>query len=311
MSSDFVAGYISGAVGILIGNPLDLVKVRLQARKASDTLRASQQSYRYFESTSSLIKGAAAPILGYGALNALLFVAYNRSLKSLDPSVDDPINLDANVSLVNIWLAGAAGGMASWLISSPTELVKCRAQLSRNQNISSWSVFRDIIRAHGVRGLYFGGLITSVRDSVGYGFYFWSYELCKRSFSSLNESNQQEALKVLLCGGLAGIITWASVFPLDVVKTRLQAQPIIAQTVTEVADAQQRPLLQVSSHRPRTLNSLEIARYAYRSEGLSVFFRGLGICSIRAFIVNAAQWAVYEWLMKEFNKASAAPHVSI
>lgn len=118
---------------------------------------------------------------------------------------------------------------------------------------------------------------------------FWSYELCKRSFSSLNESNQQEALKVLLCGGLAGIITWASVFPLDVVKTRLQAQPIIAQTVTEVADAQQRPLLQVSSHRPRTLNSLEIARYAYRSEGLSVFFRGLGICSIRAFIVNAAQ----------------------
>lgn len=57
MSSDFVAGYISGAVGILIGNPLDLVKVRLQARKASDTLRASQQSHRYFESTSSLIKG--------------------------------------------------------------------------------------------------------------------------------------------------------------------------------------------------------------------------------------------------------------
>jgi solute carrier family 25 carnitine/acylcarnitine transporter 20/29 len=57
MSSDFVAGYISGAVGILIGNPLDLVKVRLQAQKASDTLRASPQSHGYFESTSSLIKG--------------------------------------------------------------------------------------------------------------------------------------------------------------------------------------------------------------------------------------------------------------
>lgn len=57
MSSDFVAGYISGAVGILIGNPLDLVKVRLQARKASDTLRTSSQSHGYFESTSSLIKG--------------------------------------------------------------------------------------------------------------------------------------------------------------------------------------------------------------------------------------------------------------
>jgi solute carrier family 25 carnitine/acylcarnitine transporter 20/29 len=117
---------------------------------------------------------------------------------------------------------------------------------------------------------------------------FWSYELCKRNLSSLDESSQQEAVKVLFCGGIAGIITWASVFPLDVVKTRLQAQPLVAHTVTEVADAQ-RPLLPTSPSRPRTLNSLEIARDAYRSGGLSVFFRGLGICSVRAFIVNAAQ----------------------
>ncbi|EED17525.1 mitochondrial carrier protein, putative [Talaromyces stipitatus ATCC 10500] len=311
MSSDFVAGYVSGAVGILIGNPLDLVKVRLQARRGDESLRASSQGHGYFETKSSLIKGAAAPILGYGALNALLFVAYNRSLKFLDPSVINPTNLDANVSLMNIWLAGAAGGMASWVISSPTELVKCRTQLSRNQNISSWTVFRDILRVQGVRGLYFGGLITSIRDSVGYGFYFWSYELCKRSLSSLDDSSQQEALKVLLCGGVAGIITWASVFPLDVVKTRLQAQPFIAHTVSEVPDFQRRLLPPTSSSRPRILNSLEIARDAYRSEGFSVFFRGLGICSVRAFIVNAAQWAVYEWLMKEFNRASTAPHVSM
>lgn len=118
---------------------------------------------------------------------------------------------------------------------------------------------------------------------------FWSYELCKRNLTTLDESSQQEALKVLFCGGIAGIITWASVFPLDVVKTRLQAQPLIAHTATEVADAQQRPLLPTSPTRLRTLNSLEIAQDAYRSEGLSVFFRGLGICSVRAFIVNAAQ----------------------
>ena len=31
MSADFWAGYLSGAVGILIGNPLDLLKTRLQA----------------------------------------------------------------------------------------------------------------------------------------------------------------------------------------------------------------------------------------------------------------------------------------
>lgn len=57
MSADFWAGYLSGAAGILIGNPLDLVKVRLQAGECSTTpdrapLSASQQ-----RSFSSLLRG--------------------------------------------------------------------------------------------------------------------------------------------------------------------------------------------------------------------------------------------------------------
>lgn len=35
MSAEFWAGYISGAAGIVIGNPLDIVKVRLQAGQAA------------------------------------------------------------------------------------------------------------------------------------------------------------------------------------------------------------------------------------------------------------------------------------
>jgi solute carrier family 25 carnitine/acylcarnitine transporter 20/29 len=46
-----------------------------------------------------------------------------------------------------------------------------------------------------------------------------------------------------------------------------------------------------------------VARNAYRTEGPSVFFRGLAVCSVRAFIVNAAQWAVYEWIMRELDPA--------
>ena len=44
MSADFWAGYISGAVGIVIGNPLDIIKVRLQAGApggASSTLNST------------------------------------------------------------------------------------------------------------------------------------------------------------------------------------------------------------------------------------------------------------------------------
>ncbi|KAH8701727.1 solute carrier family 25 protein [Talaromyces proteolyticus] len=307
MSSDFWAGYISGAAGILIGNPLDVIKVRLQAGGSPNELSSSPSSLSparndKFQVATSFARGAAAPILGYGALNALLFVAYNRSLKVLDPSISDPTNLD-QVSLAKIWLAGATGGMASWVVSSPTELIKCRAQLSRDRNISSWSIAKEIVQTSGLRGLYFGGLITSFRDSVGFGFYFWSYELCKRNILSSHEgAGHQEALKVLICGGIAGIATWTSIFPLDVLKTRLQAQPLHTIAIEQASEIQ--PLVrQSSSSSTRSpLSSLEIARQAYRAEGLQVFFRGLGTCNIRAFIVNAIQWAVYEWLMKELSK---------
>lgn len=46
------------------------------------------------------------------------------------------------------------------------------------------------------------------------------------------------------------------------------------------------------------MGAWEITKHSYRTEGLAVFFRGLGICSVRAFIVNAVQWAVYEWVMQ-------------
>lgn len=120
-------------------------------------------------SFSSIRIGATAPILGYGALNALLFVAYNRTLMLLDPSVTDPTN-PQGVPLRDIWMAGAAGGLASWAVSSPTELIKCRAQLGTHGQGSSWAITKDIFRRNGARGFYFGGGVTSIRDCVGYGF---------------------------------------------------------------------------------------------------------------------------------------------
>lgn len=152
---------------------------------------------------------------------------------------------------------------------------------------------------------------------------FWSYELSKRYMTTENETAHQTAMKVLLCGGIAGIITWASVFPLDVVKTKLQAQRLDHLRTAVPSDT--RPLLASSVEHGRPLTSLEIAKRAYRAEGLKTFYRGLGVCSLRAFIVNAVQvcsaqsarvlfayiiiqWATYEWLMKAFNEPLGKAH---
>ncbi|KAI9840894.1 MAG: hypothetical protein M1837_001221 [Sclerophora amabilis] len=161
MSADFWAGYISGAAGIIIGNPLDLIKVRLQAGQSTATSDGSQVDR--FRNLGTLVKGAAAPILGYGALNALLFMSYNRTLIGLGDEASNP------TSAWKIWLAGATGGLATWVVSAPTELVKCRAQVSSHEQ-SSWTIARDIFKSGGIKGLYVGGVVTSLRDSIGYGF---------------------------------------------------------------------------------------------------------------------------------------------
>ena len=78
MSADFWSGYVSGAIGILIGNPLDIVKTKLQAGSARHTSEVHvvsgnvQASPKSIERLTQLARGAAAPILGYGALNAIL-----------------------------------------------------------------------------------------------------------------------------------------------------------------------------------------------------------------------------------------------
>ncbi|KAL7619944.1 hypothetical protein AAE478_010491 [Parahypoxylon ruwenzoriense] len=289
MSADFWAGYISGAVGILIGNPLDLIKVRLQARDAIAAQTATSYAQQ-FGSKSALVAGTAAPVLGYGALNALLFVSYNRS----EAAINTALNASSS-NLWTTWLAGAIGGLATWVVSTPTELIKCRAQLS-SPPASSWAIAKQVFRAEGIKGLYFGGVVTALRDSIGYGFYFWSYELSSKWVESGRQNSSafsQDAAKVLLCGGLAGVVTWASVFPLDVIKTRVQTQPF---------DATAMPLLSSSQSSQKRLGAMEIARDAYKEGGMRVFFRGLTVCSVRAFIVNAVQWAVYEWIMLELGQ---------
>ncbi|KAL1900789.1 hypothetical protein Cpir12675_000803 [Ceratocystis pirilliformis] len=326
MSSDFWAGYISGAVGIIIGNPLDILKVQLQAGKgaAGSLLPPSPQTASPAQKTSaqalrSLATGTAAPILGYGALNALLFVIYNRSEKALTdlcsplgpdsrpPSPDSPKNLYIT------WLAGALGGLATWSISTPTELIKCRVQLAPPSTpVSSLAMCRAVLRSAGLRGLFAGGGVTALRDSVGYGFYFWAYELAQRYARGPNRGAAQataegysEAARALLCGGVAGVVTWASIFPLDVIKTRVQAHPQLftPKPMFVSASAETKQLQPQRQRQPygrnMEISALQAARQAYAHGGMRVFFRGLGVCSVRAFVVNAVQWAVYEWVLRE------------
>jgi len=175
MAADFWAGYLSGAIGILVGNPLDIIKTQLQASGSRPTLSqdiicselATVRAEKPVRKWTSFARGSSAPILGYGALNALLFMTYNRSLALLNTGTTSECAV--RPSAWSIWTAGALGGLATFVVSAPTDLIKCRAQVSSPPR-SSLDIARELWRHGGVRGLYVGGGVTSMRDAVGYGF---------------------------------------------------------------------------------------------------------------------------------------------
>jgi hypothetical protein len=70
MAADFWAGYLSGAIGIIIGNPLDVIKVRLQA---GDSHADASSNLSRFERASSLVRGPSTSIFLY-QINPLIII---------------------------------------------------------------------------------------------------------------------------------------------------------------------------------------------------------------------------------------------
>ena len=184
-----------------------------------------------------------------------------------------------NKSQTIIWCtwAGFASGMAQSIISCPMELVKTRSQL---QGTKVFQVTKNILRQEGgFRALYRGFTLTTLRDCPAFAVYFASYELLLDLLR--HESGKDDELpstwSLLLSGGLAGAISWLAIYPLDVIKSRVQAD-------------QKYPNMRVC------------LRDMIKNEGFSVLMRGMSPTMLRAFPTNAATFAVVTWTLYTYER---------
>ncbi|XWS16354.1 hypothetical protein CRYUN_Cryun34aG0078600 [Craigia yunnanensis] len=212
--------------------------------------------------------------------NAMVFQIYAILSRAFDSSVSatDP------PSYKGVALAGVGTGALQSMMLSPVELVKIRLQLhntsySTSQSASSHtgpiSVAKSILKTEGIRGIYRGFTITVLRDAPSHGFYFWTYEYVREQLHPGCRKSGQESLRtMLIAGGLAGVASWVCCYPLDVVKTRLQAQ---------------------SPSSPEKYNGIiDCLHKSVKREGYGVLWRGLGTAVARAFVVNGAVFSAYE-----------------
>ncbi|WCJ40745.1 Mitochondrial substrate carrier family protein [Euphorbia peplus] len=276
---EFVAGGFGGVAGILSGYPLDTLRIRQQQNSNSGSAISILRRVVGSEGPAALYRGMAAPLASVSFQNAMVFQIYAILSRSFGSSLSP----NEPPSYRGVAMAGVGTGALQSFMLTPVELVKIRLQLqdktqAKQHQIDSHrgpvSVAKSIIRKEGLRGIYRGFGITILRDAPAHGFYFWTYEYMREQLHPGCRKNGQESLNTMLvAGGLAGVASWASCYPLDVIKTRLQAQ-----TPSSI----------------KYNGILDCFRRIVAEEGYHVLWRGLSTAVARAFLVNGAIFSAYE-----------------
>lgn len=113
-----------------------------------------------------------------------------------------------------------------------------------------------------------------MRDVPGFGIYCLTYEILRDYLNWISGN----ALSSFVAGGFAGVAIWSTTMPMDVIKSRVQAD-------TENI----------------YIGFLDCVAKTYRSGGVKAFFKGLVITCIRAFPVNAVTFLIYSQCLNCLN----------
>lgn len=299
---DYVAGALGGMSGMIVGHPLDTIKVLLQTQQHSKTHRGMMRSVVSTGKhglAGGYFRGLSFPLASVAAVNAVFFGVYGSALSRLRLDVDD-LGSSLSKQAGYLYAAGCVAGLAQTVVACPSDLVKVvlQSQLNNNATIGLVEYFGGplqalmwLYRRHGIRGLYRGYTVFLMRDVPSSGIYIAVYEilyncLCTtRTDGKFTDSGRVFAS--LTAGGVAGVASWVIAVPFDVVKSLIQAD--------------------VTGSRYTGL--LDCVITVYRANGIRGFFSGLSVVCLRAFPVNAITFFVYSHTL-DYLQDSCLLHVS-
>ncbi|EEP78257.1 conserved hypothetical protein [Uncinocarpus reesii 1704] len=224
-------------------------------------------------------------------------------------------SLDATASWTHL-VAGASGGMATALVTSPLDVLRTRLQsdlysspsktlrspaigtqsqslllLSRSAVLhfrETFDILRSIHRLEGWRSLFkgLGPSLTGVVPATAIKFY--TYGNCKQLLPGILQCDKDATLVHVLSAASAGIVTGTATNPIWVVKTRLQLDR------------------SRSSGTAQYRNSLDCIRQILRNEGLRGLYRGLG-ASYLGVIETTLHLTAYERIKDSLTSRGGVP----
>ncbi|OAX36678.1 hypothetical protein K503DRAFT_857848 [Rhizopogon vinicolor AM-OR11-026] len=291
------ASYIS----TFVGYPLDSLKSRLQTTKTRMPVhRLAGIVYRE-EGVTGFYRGLWIPLVTISFVRAASFTIYSGTKEYCRKNNYFTGDRASDAAIAG-GLSGALSGSLISFTSAPFELVKVRRQLEYSIAASkgiqlvkppnTLDAVREIVRAHGLSGLWIGFRLHFLRDTSGTALYFFEYDAMRHILGRQRSGEQGPtptwmpipiSLIPFVCGSLAGVSSWALIYPLDVVKTKVQQRALAGTPPRGVWETFRRLVRGPDPKDPKPVLA-----------GLARIYRGLGVSAVRSITTHGLLWTLFD-----------------
>ncbi|XP_004235852.1 calcium-dependent mitochondrial ATP-magnesium/phosphate carrier protein 2-like [Solanum lycopersicum] len=278
----FLAGGVAGATSRTFTAPLDRLKVVLQVQTNRASIGSTIREIWKDGGFLSFFRGNGLNVMKVAPESAIRFYAY-EILKNVIAHTQGEEQGDLGAS--GRFVAGGMAGAVAQTAIYPMDLVKTRLQTHASEggkvpNLGKLS--KDIWIQEGPRAFY-KGLIPSLLGIIPYsGIDLAVYETLKDlSRTYILQDREPGALVQLGCGTISGALGATCVYPLQVIRTRMQAQP----TNTEAAYS----------------GMSDVFRRTLQHEGPRGFYKGLFPNLLKVVPAASITYIVYEYMKKNLD----------
>ncbi|KAL6628965.1 hypothetical protein ACP70R_028730 [Stipagrostis hirtigluma subsp. patula] len=279
-SKYLIAGGIAGAASRTATAPLDRLKVIMQVQTNRTTVAHAVKNIWRDGRLLGFFRGNGLNVVKVAPESAIRFYTYEMLKEYIMKSKGEN---KSDIGTSGRLMAGGLAGAIAQTAIYPIDLVKTRLQTFEGGRIPSLGALsRDIWMHEGPRAFY-RGLVPSLLGMVPYaGIDLTVYETLKEmSKTYVLKDSDPGPLVQLGCGTVSGALGATCVYPLQVIRTRLQAQAANSE----------------AAYRGMT----DVFWRTLQHEGISGFYKGLVPNLLKVVPAASITYLVYETMKKSLS----------
>lgn len=213
--TNILTGAVAGVVGQSTVFPMYVLKTAVQNAARPTTIVAAARKVVRKQGLRGLYRGLPPALVGVAPEKAIK-LSMNDFFRSRLADPDTGV-----VSLASSVLAGAGAGLCQVVATCPMEMLMITMMTRATEDGRKPKSLTHLVRELGLPGLYRGTLATLARD-VPFSMVFFSMNAAVKDRLA-DEQGKVSIGRVFLAGITAGSTAAAMSTPMDVIKTRLQA----------------------------------------------------------------------------------------